>query len=206
MRRTTLAVLLALALVPFASTAAAPTAEACMNGVRVQTDNPTQLLVKAEKNLQSGHLDAAYKGATRVVDSLNHQKLSAKDRGALDKARRLQAVAVIRAEGKLKTRNIGVDAAAALLRSRYDHASDEATTIAEHAEALALTPSGRNDALALLADLEARDLLASPYAWRTLARLRAASGDTDGATRALERCRKSTRTASLCAVDPPDAT
>jgi hypothetical protein len=63
-------------------------------------------------------------------------------------------------------------------------------------EALAKTKP--KQAKAILEDLAAHDVVATPYAYAALARLRAVDGDENGRDEALARCRPMAKIESIC--------
>jgi hypothetical protein len=75
---------------------------------------------------------------------------------------------------------------------------DDPLLAAVRAEALALETGGAAEAERVLADLAARDLLAHPESWATLARLRDQSGDAAGARVARDRCKQLARDPAVC--------
>ena len=128
------------------------------------------------------------------------------------RARRILALAVVRADGSLTgvkgftattpaQRAVNVDWAVTTLRAIDAQRHDDPVARADLAEALSRSPGHEDEAFTLLADLTARDLVGSANAYAALARLRAVRGDSDGTRTALARCEQMTRVpSSICHV------
>lgn len=193
---------LALALALALSAAAAPRlADACGNSIRRVVDSDVRAVQSAELMLAQGN----YAQAISVL------RLEFGDRGLVfDKTRRpvgaraqrILAVAVARTRGATP---IGMDlggpseakrqaaVAWAVLTLRIQHtgaAGSDPVRTTELAEALALQPSGRAEALGLLQDLATRDLVPSAEGWALLGELTRERGDMDASRKAVERCKQ----------------
>jgi hypothetical protein len=124
------------------------------------------------------------------------------------RARRILALAVVRGEGSLRSvkgfaattpaaRVGNVDWAAGVLRSIEAERRGDPVAEADLAEGLAALGRHEDEALAILADLTERDLVGSAHAYATLARIRTARGDAEGARAALRRCELMARTPAI---------
>ncbi len=174
-------------------------AQACINGVRHKTSDPTREINKADQALARGRLTEAWRRANEPIDrhTLTEQQLDLLTR----RATRIRALAVIRNRDEQSP--IPRDAAALTrathqTRDLLDDAPDDPSLLAEHAEALARDPATQPQARKTLEDLAQRDLLASPFAWRTLAELRAQADEPDAAKQALQRCQTQAADAQVC--------
>lgn len=87
------------------------------------------------------------------------------------------------------------------LRALAGKRPDDPAVLIALAEAQSEWHETAADALDALTILESKDLLTSAESARALARLRAARGDVAGRDRALDRCRKLTRTADRCRLE-----
>ena len=130
------------------------------------------------------------------------------------RALRILSLAVVRAEGSLTgvrgftgataaRRAANLEWATGTLRAVDAQKHDDPVARADLAEALARSPQHEDEALTILSDLTARDLVGSAPAYAALARLRAARGDGAGTRAALARCEQMTRSA-LTVCRAPD--
>jgi predicted Zn-dependent protease len=169
-------------------------ARACINGVVEKTDNRVPLVTAAERDLARGAPRAALKrleGGPHVACS--HPGIpkacALVDGKRWDPAlRRRWALATA-----VATLRIDPDAAervAQHLLYLQELYVESPYIQARLAEALAHVTGSEPRALALLADLEQRDVMPDAGGYALLARLRRARGDAPGSERALARCRK----------------
>jgi hypothetical protein len=128
-------------------------------------------------------------------------------------AMRILALALVRGDGSLsgttafsgtseKERSAQLGWAVTTLRAVRDARGDDPVAEADLGEALASRPASEDEALGILDDLAARDLLGSAHAYATLARLRAKSGDAGKARAALERCELMTKAPTVVCRAP----
>jgi hypothetical protein len=128
-------------------------------------------------------------------------------------AMRILALALVRGDGSLpgtagfsgtteRQRSAQLGWAVSTLRAVSESRGDDPVAQADLAEALASRPATEDQAVALLDDLAARDLLGSAHAYATLARLRSKSGDAGKVRAALERCELMTKSPSAVCKTP----
>ena len=169
-------------------------ARACINGMVEKTDSRVQRVAAAERDLARGAPQAAFErlqGGPHVACSHpGTPKACALVDGKswAPALRRRWALATA-----VATLRIDLDAAervAQHLLYLQELYGNEPYIRARLAEALAHVTGSEPRALALLADLEQRDLMPDADGYALLARLRRARGDAPGSERALARCRK----------------
>jgi hypothetical protein len=149
--------------------------------------------------------------AAQVVAAFPRVQLTGVGRSPLEThAARILALALVRGEGTLagmasfsgtteRQRSAQLGWAVSTLRAVSESRGDDPVAQADLAEALASRPATEDQAVALLDDLAARDLLGSAHAYATLARLRSKSGDTGKVRAALDRCELMTKSpAAVC--------
>ena len=210
------------AVVSVVSTAASPTASACGNGYEIRVDPRTGAVSEAERLVNLGKAEEA---ASRLMAADRTFATATPGKGPLqDRALLVLAKAVVRSDGRVM---VGVKApvgegdgarseklvwAVGVTRALAAKKTDDPSLASDLGEMLARVPSERAEARRVLESLEKRDVVASPYAYAALARLRAerASGAPsylkaplgafEAARRELElaRCAGMTKTPSIC--------
>lgn len=212
---------LVLALALACSALAAPAvADACVNSV---TAGKYRQVQRAERALLDGNFKKATRLGRRELVELDDR--DDEERMLARRLRRVLALAAVRSGGAVKIdaevggstsalRSAAIAWAVEVLRAQLtaalagpiDCALDPArcqqgsapAATAELAEALALAPATRDQALTMLTELAVADLLPSPEAWATLARLRGERGDKAGRSAAAARCRQMAARAAQC--------
>ncbi len=176
---------------------------ACMNEV-VRQLSPVQEIAAAEQDLD----DARLGEATHRV-RVRYPAIRALDGTApplAQRAQRIYALALVRAEGKLDAQ-LGwapwgnLEWAVETLADLDTRRPNDPRSQADLAEARTRLPRTRGEGVRVLEDLDRRDLLGSPYAYRALARARRTSGDEGGADAALRRCAVMASNPSRCDPD-----
>lgn len=210
----TRAALLALAVLPAAVVFAAPRdATACGSAVRLevkpqQKPTPVQEIARAEKALESG---SAITATQAVLGSFPRiRSATAGSDGLETRALRVFALALVRSDGAADEKRAGIpttnewtksanlDWAVQALREIDQKRPNDPALRADLGEALAKTAAGEGEALTILAGLDKKDLMGSPFAYAALARLRDKTGDKDGAEAALKRCEEMSKTPGVC--------
>jgi ATP/maltotriose-dependent transcriptional regulator MalT len=195
-----------------ATIAAAPPAFACGNVVERRVDPRVDALLLAERALESRD----YRTAARMAQRFNPDLRRADDRPSpVARAARVMALVVVRSGGRwlaggaadsAADRAQNFEWAISKLRRHAMRALNHPGRLSDLAEALAAVDKYHDEARRILEHLAARDLVTSAYAYAALSRLRAASGDSEGASRALDECRKLDRKGRVCApAMAPDA-
>jgi hypothetical protein len=183
----------------------APVANACSFAMEEDVDPTVMLLKEADQKLDDGDPETAYAAAMNAFPiSETTQPLEEKSSLEIRKNRalRIAALAVIRTGDAVD----GLDASPA--RIAWARGVLEAfvalrdgplqrTDLAEAREAT--DPEGAQAALEALA---ARDVVATPYGYGTLARLRDQAGDTQGGRAALASCQRMAAIPTICAAPP----
>ncbi|WP_146646331.1 hypothetical protein [Labilithrix luteola] len=163
---------------------------ACMNVVERQLTPVEQILV-AENELENGKTGEVI---SRVRAQFpNVRELGPKAPPLARRALRLFALALVRADGRLDgqlgwTRWANLEWAVQTLEELDALRPNEPRSQADLAEARIYLSRTRAEGVRVLEDLDRRDLLGSPFAYRALARARRVSGDDGGAQAALRRC------------------
>lgn len=160
--------------------------DACGNPVYLSTDKATKLVAAAERALDDGQP----KSALRVLRDVENYGVRLP--GELQ--RRAQLLLWV---AHMRVGDGHASGATEKLRRAYEQ-DKTPWTGARYAEALARGEDTRDEALAILADLEQRDLMPDAHAWATLAILRDAAGDAEGRDRAAEKCRTAAKKAAIC--------
>lgn len=200
--------LLAVVTLAAALAGAAPSgAEACTNAVH-EADNIVASCRSAERLLNDGDPGEARAQAAKLVDTLDGMRLAYGDANATElglraRASRVLALADLRLDpgGQRSEKDRAVlEKAAKVLEGLADESPKDSAKQTDLGEALAVVrpAQGRE----LLEDLDARDLVTTPYAYVALARLRIADRDAKGRDLALTRCRTMAKTASICELEP----
>lgn len=194
MRASSAKPLLAAVVVPLLVCTVAPReADAC-GGIRQEIEEAKVLLVKAERQLDDGQpVKAALTAARTRSGPTTWSEAWWRSR--------ILATATIRSGGRVSPYVYAFDpvegsrvgnlraAVAMLERMRKSPAlTNDPTLLAALGEGLAQVPGREADALALLSDLAARDVLPSPSAWAALSRLRAERGLVEEARLARRTC------------------
>lgn len=174
-------------LVPIAL--AAPTAVlACGNAVHLERSRVTRLIAQAEQALEKGEAHRARRLTGEVARA--HWKRSP---GLVRRFRMAKGLASIRTGSALR----GVP----LLKKIK--ATDDPALSSALAEGLSVLKGQHGEALRLLADLEARDLIPDAFGYAALARLRREKGDEQGALRAQSRCEAMAPKPGICKPPAP---
>jgi hypothetical protein len=213
--RTALAATLALA-----GFVAAPTAHACGGGwwPEENVDYRIHGVAQAEKQLDKGNYEAAAGAVIRMIPHIKNYKGTSKD-PIVRRALRVLAVATARTNGKLALKRelpfylqgswLGKDGAAqqtnlkwavATLSKAAEDKKDDVVLEGDLALAMARTEGQKAEGIKRLEALAQKDLLTSPEAYAELAKVRAAKGDGDGRTAAIQRCKAMSDVADVCRV------
>jgi len=168
-------------------------------------------IAAADQRLEEERLGDA---AGQVIAAFPHIQMARVGASPLEThAMRVLALALVRGDGRLagtagfagatgKERAARLEWAVSTLRAVRESRGDDPVAQADLAEALASRPATEDEALALLDDLAARDLVGSAHAYATLARLRAKSGDAGKVRAALSRCELMTKTPAVVCRAP----
>jgi hypothetical protein len=170
---------------------------------------PPERVASADRELARGRASAA---ASEVVRAFPRARALANSTVPLEtRAARILALAIARTGGAPgvagfdgsteRSRADNLAWAAGVLRARRAARADDPVAQAELAEVLERLPGGQAEALSTLRRLADRDLLGSPFAYASLARMQLAGGDAAAARGSILRCRA--MTASPDAVCPP---
>ncbi len=187
------AVALALALLAAMAAPAWP----CGNPVVLSGDRAVQRVQAAERLLERGDP----KGAARLMGSVWIRDEALAPRAALVRlTARMRRAYGARAHAAERS-----DAVADMVSEFEDllvERPDAPAVLARLAEALAAGDAAqRSRAAAIVDDLVARDLMPDARAWRTVAQVRAAAGDADGAAAARATCRTRGGSKRVCRLD-----
>jgi hypothetical protein len=169
--------------------------DACENAV-LATDENVAAVKDAERLLDEGKPAAARKRLKKALGDLDEFKPDTPvNRALANRVRRIRALAIVRLDAD------GAQGAADTLRRISKADSNNAAKQTDLAEALArVRPAvGRK----LLEGLAQRDVLATPYAYAALARLRGETGDAPGRDGALAKCKLMAKVKSICKLEPP---
>ncbi len=199
-------------------------ADACLHGMKRDSDRDMQLLARAKTALKSGKYKRAFTLAKRINSSpINVTKMGSKlrriktrpgpYRGARSlrtRAARVMAVATIRLDGKTQLtgkmprsaneRLENVKWAANTMRAALSKRPHDAFLKSRLGEALAKIPAARKEALELLESLAKEDFLADAHGYAAFARLLSWNGDQDGKDEALKRCIAMAKKKSICKI------
>jgi hypothetical protein len=184
-------------------------AGACLNSVEEERRynaqfEPPARIAKADRALEHGRHAAASAEVLSVyprIRALDARTASPIERRAL----RVLALATVRAQGTSADRwpRAGnLEWAAVTLGEIEEARQHEPAARADHAEALAALPREHGRALAILEELDRRDLMGSLNAYLALARLRLERGDEGGAHAAVRRCHAMSTAHDKCALPP----
>lgn len=174
--------------------------DACENAV-LATDKSVASVKEAEVSLDGGDPLKARRRIQEILggaDGFDERTPSAK--GLTKRAQRIIALANVRLDDlRSEHRKVFLDNAVWVLSRLADDSPGDAAKKADLAEALAKTNPGK--ARKILEDLAKRDVVATPYAYAALARLRASDGDEKGRDEAMARCKqmaKPEKVRSIC--------
>ena len=178
----------------------------CGNGVMLAGNKAARHLKKAEKALEKGQ-------NRKVIRLTDEERYYFEERNLARRAEILNHIAVTRlgeepvaslwyflkllaadSENPVMAARV---AEAMLIRANFDPEPSQATDY-EKALPSANAEKMRADALAILLDLEKRDLMPDAFAYATLAQLHVQVGDVEVSEAALKRCRKMTRVRKVC--------
>lgn len=192
----------------FATTLFARPAAACEHAIQFQVNEMLQLLVKAERLLDSKPHWAFAKAMTALLDleddDLELDSKYKKKKAALftRRARRVAALAAVRRDGKVNIklrvsvkrikpdkRLQNLEWALGILKKQYDANKTNPVLAAGYAEALARFPARRPEARKILAGLASRDIMPYAFAFRVLAELEHGAGNATARDAAIGRCR-----------------
>jgi hypothetical protein len=168
-------------------------------------------VANADQRLEEEHLAAAGTEVVTAFPTIRRTRVGASPLET--RALHVLALAVVRGEGSLAgvtgfagTREVdragNLEWAASTLRAIDATRPNDPVTQADLAEALATRAAHEEEALGILGDLAARDLLGSAHAYAALARLRAARGDVAATRGALARCERMTRSPAVVCRAP----
>jgi hypothetical protein len=196
-----------------------PDAEACGGGWWPEEeliDHRVAGVAQAEKDLDAGKYDAAAGAVLRMIPHIaGYTQVNTSD-PIIHRAMRVLAVATARKDGKLDVGNqipeelqgwVGAETGEAndnllvavdMMKKVGEVKKNDALVESELGEAMAKLDSHRAEGKAMLETLAEKDLLASADAFKTLAALRKADGDTTGEAAALERCKQMADNAAFC--------
>jgi hypothetical protein len=177
--------------------------DACENAV-LATDESVASVKKAEEILNGGDPVEARRRIHEILggaDEFDERTPSAK--GLTKRAKRIIALANVRLDDlRSEHREVLLDNAVLVLSRLAEDSPGDAAKKADLAEALARTNAGK--AKKILEDLAKRDVVATPYAYAALARLRASDGDEKGRDEAMARCKqmaKPEKVRSICKLN-----
>lgn len=181
----------------------------------VYIDHRIQGVARAEKLFESGKVDQAAASVIRMMPHIATLKASRST--LVERAQRILAVAVARADGALPVagevpdyargswlgakdgqRQANLSWAVSTLRDVNELKKDDPSVQTELAEVLAKVPEHRKEARTLLESLAQRDLVSSPEGYAALAELRKEAGDAKGQKVALDRCAAMAKSAAVC--------
>jgi hypothetical protein len=165
---------------------------ACLNAVTLEGNRAVKQIRKAEKLLARGQADKA----RRLVDPFRYDF---EGKGLQRRADIVIATADVRRLRGHRDMALFEEARKTLADLHAEHKNDPLIA-ARYAEALAAAEPTRGRALAILQDLEKRDLMPDAFAYRTLARLHHAAGNSEASNAAMSRCRKTAERRRVCTL------
>lgn len=213
--RTTLAAAFALGV----GFAAMPDAQACGGGWWPEEeliDHRIAGVAQAEKDLEAGKYDAAAGAVLRMIPHISGYTQVKTSDPIIHRAMRVLAVATARKDGKLDIADeipqelqgwVGAEsgeadanmlAAVSFMKVVAEVKKNDAVVEGELGEAMAKVDTHRAEGKAMLETLAEKDLLSSAEAFKTLAALRKADGDSSGEAAALQRCQQVAEDAAIC--------
>ena len=182
--------------VPVAMAAQTGEAVACGGSIAFEVDPNVLLLSQAEGNLNNGKPRAAALDTLKVFPKIKSLKPGSSH--LLPRAQRILAMAIVRTDGLLTAgkefqastadeRRANLEWAVATLRRLSVAKKNNPAADTDLGEALAKLPETQSEALATLDKLARKDLVTSANGYATLAKLRQAAGDSDGAGAAMKK-------------------
>lgn len=165
---------------------------------------PVQHIAAAERDLDEGRTGLA---ASRVRASYpNIRTLGAEAPPLAQRAERIYALALVRANGQLDSghgwvRAANFEWAIETLRELDAKRPNDPRSQADLAEARSHVARTRAQAIATLEALDQRDLLGSAFAYLALSRARGEIGDDGGSQAALRRCVMMSSDRRRCSLD-----
>lgn len=182
--------------------AIADDARACENEVFIQL-TPVQHIAQAESLLEQGRWGEA--ASIIRAQYPNIRVLDEKAPPLALRAERIYAMALVRANGQLDgqtgwTRAANFEWSLETLKTLEAKRTNDPRAQADLAEAGIRLNRTRPASVAVLEDLDRRDLLGSAYAYLALARVRDDAGDTGGRQAALRRCHAMSNNRAACDV------
>jgi hypothetical protein len=198
--------------VPVAVAAAPGDASACgaaiYREIHREIEDRAQLVAQAEQALSEGRFHKAAAKAIQAYPALKIVKPG--ELPLADRALRILALASVRSDGGLdvggfKGRTAGdratnLDWSVEILRGLNAKRVNNPSYQTDLGEAMAKVPSLHAEAVKLLGDLAAKDLVTTGEGYAALARLRAESGDNQARDEAVKRCEAMSKAPRLCAV------
>ena len=179
-------------------------ARACINGTLQATDGWTWEVQKAEKSLALGDHATAALRVIELFPAVMGDTVPTERAGLFERSRRVLALAIARAGGRFIRAEIARDAALVwavkVLQARHQADLDDPLRAADLAEALALVPTGREQAYALLAELARADLMPDPRGWAVLGALARSLGRLEIGRIAANHCHQTASQGWLCNV------
>lgn len=180
---------------------------ACGNSYRYELDPKTNLLVKAEEALSEGDYKQAWRLATDATGPVGKAVEGQDKPSALPALRartlRVASIAVVRTKGEIagaKNAEHMTTWAVSQLRVLSTREGDNPYLRARLAEGLAQRAEGVSEALQILKQLAADDLMPDAQAWLLYAQLQE---DQKERERALEQCKLRSNDPAICKVKGP---
>ena len=181
---------------------------ACGNSYYHRVHPQVAAMQQAEKHLDVGRIAEAAAIVLGLFSKISEAKGTDLELEA--RARRIVALATVRNGGHWPVSEAGAQApaepltwAVQQLRAAAERSGMQPRAQSDLGEALALTPSGTEEASTILEKLAGKMLITSPHAWAALARVRKAKGDTNGGWGALAECRKKALYNGTCSLEAP---
>ena len=183
-------------------------AEACGNAVILQTDASVRAIKEAGEKLDDGSPREAAAIVEKTIENVEMARVNVVTTNKwlllVNRGLRVYALAAARTGGALgpvpatkpELRKQNVDWATAILKGLTAVKPNDAAARTDYGEVLAT--SKPSEAKAILEELAQKDVLATPYAYAALARLRDAEGDAAGRDEALAKCRTMASNKSVC--------
>ena len=180
-------------------------ARACLNGVIHDTQQAAQLLAQAERAVAGGHprralahLEGGPTVSCRDPLSIKSCRIASGDDVLVDDRLMARRWALLTAVARLRAHRGNAETLARHLLYLKQLYGDAPFIQARLAEALSRVVGTKPNALALLTDLEQRDVMPDAEGYALLARLRRLRGDLPGYERAMIRCQQMNRAPAAC--------